>query len=91
MKKSRITVTEAARNFSDFVNRVRYQNVSFELVKNGKPVARLVPETEEKVLLGRDAAKIIAALKLPQEEAKAWRRDLKRARKLLKPPIDKWR
>ncbi len=40
MKKVVITVTEAARNFSDFVNRAHYQNMSFVLVKNGKPVGR---------------------------------------------------
>ena len=42
MKKQVTSVTEAARNFADCVNRVRYQNVSFVLLKNGTPVARLV-------------------------------------------------
>ena len=47
MKKTTITVTEAARNFADCVNRVHYQNQSFVLLKNGKPVAKLVPETDK--------------------------------------------
>jgi prevent-host-death family protein len=38
-----ISVTQAARNFADCVNRVRYQGTSFVLHKNGVPVARLVP------------------------------------------------
>jgi prevent-host-death family protein len=90
MKKTKISVTEAARNFADCVNRTRYQNASFVLVKNGQPVARLVPDNE-KVCLGRDAAKALAKVKLSPEEAKAWRRDLRAARKILKPPTDKWR
>jgi hypothetical protein len=39
MKKTSITVTEAARNFADCVNRVHYQNVTFVLLKNGEPFA----------------------------------------------------
>ena len=49
MKKTVISVTEAARNFADCVNRVRYQNVTFVLLKNGTPVARLVPEREKRM------------------------------------------
>jgi antitoxin (DNA-binding transcriptional repressor) of toxin-antitoxin stability system len=38
-----ISVTEAARNFADCVNRVRYQGATFLLYKSGVPVAELVP------------------------------------------------
>jgi antitoxin (DNA-binding transcriptional repressor) of toxin-antitoxin stability system len=44
MQTRSISVTEAARNFSDCVNRARYQGVTFVLHRNGVPVARLVPE-----------------------------------------------
>ncbi len=90
MKKTKITVTEAARNFADCVNRVHYQKLSFVLLRNGLPVARLVPG-EEKVCLGRDAAKALAEVKLSPQEAKSWHRDLQAARKRLKAPGDKWR
>jgi prevent-host-death family protein len=90
MKKTPISVTDAARNFADCVNRVRYQNMSFVLLKNGTPVARLVPE-KEKVCLGRDLAKVVRDIGLPTDEAVAWNRDLKKARKSLKPQPDKWR
>ena len=43
MKELVISVTQAARRFSDCVNRVRYQGASFLLEKNGVPVARVVP------------------------------------------------
>ena len=89
MKKTRITVTEAARNFADCVNRVHYQGVSFVLVKNGEPFARLVPD-EEKVCTGRDLAEALANVELPKDEAKAWVRELRAARKKLKAPVDKW-
>ena len=90
MKKTTITVTEAARNFVDCVNRVHYQNVTFVLLKNGVPVARLVPDNE-KVCTGRDLAEALAGTELPTEDAKAWRRDLQAARRTLKAPSDKWR
>lgn len=89
MKKTPISVTEAARNFADCVNRVRYQKVTFVLLKNGTPVARLVPDGE-KVCLGRDLARVLRRVELPADEAVAWNRDLKNARKQLKPQPDKW-
>ena len=90
MKKTTISVTEAARNFADCINRAHYQNVTFVLLKNGVPVARLVPD-KEKVCAGRDLAEAVARTELMTEEAKAWRRDLQAARKTLKAPADKWR
>ena len=90
MKKTLITVTEAARNFADCVNRVRYQSATFVLLRNGEACARLVPDNE-KVCVGRDLAEALAETGLPKDEARAWRRDLRAARKSLKPPADKWR
>jgi antitoxin (DNA-binding transcriptional repressor) of toxin-antitoxin stability system len=90
MKKTSITVTEASRNFADCVNRAHYQNVTFVLLKNGEPVARLVPDNE-RVCVGRDLAEALAKNDLPENEARAWHRDLVAARKSLKAPADKWR
>jgi len=89
MKKV-LTVTEAARNFSDCVNRAHYQNVEFVLLKGGTPVARLIPDNE-KVCTGRDLAAVLLGAKLSPDEARAWSRDLRDARTHLKPPADKWR
>ena len=88
MKKVAITVTEAARNFADRVNRAHYQNVSFVLLKNGKPFARLIPENE-KVCTGRDLADALGKAQLSPEEARAWQKDLAAARKRLRAPRDK--
>ena len=89
MPKTIITVTEAARNFADCVNRSHYQNVTFVLLKNGSPFARLVPDSE-KVCAGRDLARVLVETKLSNDEARAWRRDVQAARRTLKPPADKW-
>jgi antitoxin (DNA-binding transcriptional repressor) of toxin-antitoxin stability system len=83
-------VTEAARNFADCLNRVHYQNVTFVLIKNGAPFARLIPEPPPKVCFGRDLAKILARSELSSDEASDWQADLKAARKTLSAPIDAW-
>jgi antitoxin (DNA-binding transcriptional repressor) of toxin-antitoxin stability system len=88
--KTTITVTEAARNFADCVNRAHYQNVTFVLLKNGAPFARLVPDSE-KVCVGRDLAQVLVETELSNDEARAWSRDVQAARKTIQPPEDKWR
>jgi hypothetical protein len=64
--------------------------MTFVLLKNGLPVAQLAP-SNEKVCSGRDLAAALAKSKLTDEESKAWRRDLRSARKTLKAPADRWR
>ena len=90
MAKTTISVTEAARNFADCVNRAHYQNVTFVLLKNGSPVARIIPDNE-KVCTGRELAEVVAKVELVPEEAAAWHEDLQNGRKTLRTPIDKWR
>lgn len=89
MRKTAITVTDAARNFADCVNRAHYQNVTFVLLRNGSPVARLVPDSE-KICTGRTLAEVVAKARLTDREFKSWRRDLLSAHKTLKAPVDKW-
>ena len=87
--KKEITVTEAARNFADCVNRAHYQNATFVLLRNGTPVARLVPNTE-KVCTGRDLALALMNAGISNVEAEAWYQDLRNARQNLKTQPDKW-
>jgi len=93
MRTVSISVTEAARNFADCVNRTRYQGTTFVLHKNGTPVARIVP-AEAKSLKGRAlAAALRTALedvRLSPEEADAWRSDLDDARRSGSPPVGRW-
>lgn len=89
MKETVITVTEAARNFADCVNRAHYQNVTFVLLKNGKPFARIEPDREKRCT-GRELAAALARTELTVEEARDWHRDLRAGRRALKTPTDKW-
>jgi len=89
MKETTITVTEAARNFADCVNRAHYQNTSFVLLKNGRPFARIEPDSEKRCT-GRDLADALANTELPVEEARHWHGELRTARKTLPAPTDKW-
>lgn len=42
---NRISATNAARNFSDLINRVRYQGASFEIERGNEVIARIIPAT----------------------------------------------
>jgi antitoxin (DNA-binding transcriptional repressor) of toxin-antitoxin stability system len=66
------------------------QNVTFVLLKSGSPVARIVPDGE-RVCTGRELAAALAATRLSPQEARAWSRNLRGARKNLNPIEDKWR
>jgi antitoxin (DNA-binding transcriptional repressor) of toxin-antitoxin stability system len=90
MREKIISVTEAARNFADCVNRAYYQNVTFVLERNGSPVARLVPDGE-KTCSGRELAEVLRKVELEPKVAAAWHRDLRRARKSLNPLTNRWR
>ena len=89
MKEKTITVTEAARNFADCINRAHYQDTAFTLLKNGVPYARITPP-KKKVSTGRAIGEALAKVSLSPAEARAWQRDLKKARKALIPQKDKW-
>jgi hypothetical protein len=89
MKELIISVTEAARNFADCVNRAHYQQTTFILLKNGKPFARIEPD-REKSCDGLTLADVLVRTDLPGDEAIDWHRDLLAARESLRTPADKW-
>ena len=87
MKEEAISVTDAARNFSDCVNRAFYQGVTFVLLRNGQPVASITPETR---CTAGDLAKLLKKNRLTQKEAQAWLDDMKAGREKLISPKDGW-
>ena len=89
MKESTITVHEAARHFADCVERSRSENTTFVLVKDGEPVARLVPENGRHCT-GRDLAAVVNRTALPVAEAALWHGELRESRETLRSPEDKW-
>ena len=78
-----MSVTEAARNFAECVDRARYQGTVFVLLKNGTPVARITPPDPEPQK-GRELAtalrKALRDIHLTREEADAWLKDLEELR-----------
>ena len=49
---TRITATEASRNFSDLLNRAQYRGENFEVTRNGEVVARIEPVLRPRMTLG---------------------------------------
>jgi len=85
------TVTDVARNFAEYVNRVAYRGESFVLTRGSRPVAELRPVPSGGRLSELPA--LIASLpRLTPEEAEAFERDLEEARAELRavPQRDPW-
>jgi prevent-host-death family protein len=88
-----ITVTEAARNFSEVVNQVFYRGESMELTRGGKVVARLIPATEAEPPTGQQVREAwrTAIPHLTKEEADAFADDLEQGRDALNQfPASRW-
>ena len=62
--KSEISATEAARRFSEVVNRVRYRNETFVVKRGGEPVCEIVP-LSTKTFTGRDFVGLLRSLPHP--------------------------
>lgn len=77
---TRASVTDAIRNFSDYLNRVAYRGERFLLIRGGKAVAELAPvSTGARV---KDLSALLSSLPhLDEEEASALQRDIDEARR----------
>jgi len=79
---SEVTVTEVARHFADYLNRVAYRRESFTLVRGRKPLAELRPLPVGKRLCELPA--VVASLpRLTAAEAAGFADDLDAARREL--------
>jgi len=88
-----ISVTEASRNFSDCVNRARYQGTSFVLLKAGLPVAQLVPAPARPtrgVELADALREALAEVHVGEKEATSWLHDLEQARTPIPSQVSAW-
>jgi antitoxin (DNA-binding transcriptional repressor) of toxin-antitoxin stability system len=65
--KSRISATEAARSFSELMNRVRYRGESFIVERSGKPICEILP-TQPARFSGTDLASLLRSMPHPDEE-----------------------
>ncbi len=84
-----VTVTDAARGFSELIGRIRYRGESVTLLKGGKAVAKLSPVP--KPLTGAELAKAWPNIHhLSETEAAALEKDLSTALKRLPKPRSQW-
>lgn len=85
------TVTEVARNFSEFINRVLFRRERFVLFRGKRPVAELRP-VQPTVRLCDLPALFQNLPKLDQAEAAAFDADIRKARAHLNriPPREHW-
>ncbi len=86
----RIFVSEAVRNFADYINRVAYRGERFTLVRGNREVAELTPVVSGGRLL--DLPDLLASLpRLSEADARSLSHDLARARSESGPPVrDPW-
>ena len=86
----KMTVTEAARHFSDLVNRTYYRGESTVLVRSGEPVAMLVPIGGASVT-GRDwLSRWRLMPHLDVEDAEDFAHCIESARENIGPPDSPW-
>ncbi len=72
--RRRLTVTEMARNFADYINRVAYRGERFLLTRGNRVVAEIRPVPEARKL-SELAALLKAIPRLGEEEAEAFALD----------------
>ena len=86
---SDVTVTQVARNFAEFVNRVAYRRESFTLLRGKKPLAELRPLPSGARL--SELPGLLASLpRLTESEAAELGADLEASRKELGEARDAW-
>ncbi len=86
--KNRVSATEAARNFSELLNRIRYRGEEFIVERGGEPVCRMMPAGPRHFTLA-DLAELVATLPKPDKD---YLRVVERAvRKQPKVPKSPWR
>jgi antitoxin (DNA-binding transcriptional repressor) of toxin-antitoxin stability system len=86
----RVTVTEAARNFADLVNRAFYRNETTVLLRNGVPVAHIAPVSPAGLTASEALERWKRIPRLGREEADAMARDIKTGLKAIPPLRSPW-
>lgn len=62
-----VSATEAARRFSDLINRASYQGETFVIERGGKPICQIGPLAEQRCT-GADLVELFARLPKPADE-----------------------
>ena len=91
MSRVEINATEAARNFSEILNRVKYQGQSFEIKRGREIVARIVPAGPPRSLEIVDLTRFFQSLPpLSESERRSFRKDLRALRRRVPKPRNPW-
>lgn len=85
-----VTVTAAARNFADIVNRAFYRNETTVLVKNGVPVAHVAPVSPAGSSAREALARWRLVPRLGRKEAEALARDIETELGAIPPLRSPW-
>ncbi len=65
--KRRVTATEAAKKFSDILNRVVYRGETFVVERGGRPICEIVPARPAK-FTGKDFVEMLKSAPRPDDE-----------------------
>jgi hypothetical protein len=86
-----LTATHLSRNFSEYLNQVRYQGASFDIQRGVEVVARLCPATSVAGYPIDQLSALFAALpQLDESEAQAMLDDIHTATHALRSESDPW-
>lgn len=86
----RINVTQAARRFSDLLNRVLYQGATFELERGNKVIARITPAGPPRHVPVRDLNGLFSDLPELGDDAATWDKEQQELRNDLPRETDPW-
>ena len=84
----RITIDDAARNFTALVNRVDSDGESFELARGDRVIACLSPVRPRSILKLRDLNAFLQGLRTLGNDADAFSDDLRTIRRELPPEVN---
>lgn len=88
--RSSVSATEAARTFSDLLNRIRYRGEEFVVERNGEAVCRMVPAAPTMRLTLAELISLLQALPKPDAAfASAVRRAARAPRRLPRSPWER--
>lgn len=87
---TKITATEASRNFSDILNRAQYRGESFEVTRAGEVVARIEPVRRKRMTVGEFRELWANRQRLDPQDAEQFENDLAEIRASAPAAPYKW-
>jgi antitoxin (DNA-binding transcriptional repressor) of toxin-antitoxin stability system len=87
---TRISATEASRNFSDILNRTLYRGENFEVTRNGEVIARIEPVLRSRMTLGEILDRLDRLPGLDPEDARLFEEQIAQLRREATLPESQW-